>query len=120
VSLICRGRVGSSKEAGMTSAYVVANVQFVRPDKAQEYGRAVPSTIERFGGRYLARGGTAEVAEGHWQLRYVTIMEFPSLQLAKQWYESEDYGRLRSIRLEHAQSDIAFVEGLAIEPAHGA
>ena len=101
----------------MTPAYVVANVQFTRPDKAQEYGRAVPSTIEKFGGRYLARGGTAEVAEGQWQLRYVTILEFPSLERAKQWYASEDYGRLRSIRLEHAQSDIAFVEGLAIEPA---
>ena len=98
----------------MTSAYVVANVQFTRPDKAQEYGSAVPATIEKFGGRYLARGGTAEVAEGHWQLRYVTIVEFPSLERAKQWYASEDYGRLRSIRLEHAQSDLAFVEGLAL------
>ena len=103
----------------MNPAYVVANVQFTRPDKAQEYGRAVPSTIEKFEGRYLARGGTAEVAEGLWQLRYVTIVEFPSLERAQQWYASEDYGLLRSIRLEHAQSDIAFVEGLAIGPAHG-
>jgi uncharacterized protein (DUF1330 family) len=102
----------------MTSAYLVANVQFTRPDKAQEYGREVPATVEKFGGRYLARGGTAEVAEGQWQLRYVTIVEFPSLDKAKQWYESDDYRRLKPIRLEHAQSDIAFVEGVALDRPH--
>jgi uncharacterized protein (DUF1330 family) len=97
----------------MTSAYLVASVQFSRPDKAQEYGRQLPATIEKFGGRYLARGGTAEVAEGSWQLGYVTIVEFPSLEHAKRWYESVDYRRLMPIRLEHAQSEIAFVEGIA-------
>lgn len=97
----------------MTSAYLVANVQFTRLDKAQEYGRQLPATIEKFGGRYLARGGTAEVAEGDWQLGYVAIVEFPSLEQAKRWYESVDYGRLKAIRLEHAHSEIAFVEGVA-------
>jgi uncharacterized protein (DUF1330 family) len=97
----------------MSSAYLVANVKFTRPDKAQEYGRQLPATIEKFGGRYLARGGTAEVAEGDWHLGYVTIVEFPSLELAKRWYESVDYGRLKPIRLEHAQSEIAFVDGVA-------
>jgi uncharacterized protein (DUF1330 family) len=97
----------------MTLAYVVANVQFTRSDKAQEYGRQVPAIIEKYGGRYLARGGTVEVTEGDWQLRFVTLVEFPSLERAKQWYESDEYRRLMPIRRDHAKSDIAFVEGLA-------
>ncbi len=96
----------------MTSAYVIANVQFTRPDKAQEYGHQLPATIQKFGGRYLARGGKVEVTEGNWQLRYVTIVEFPSLEQAKRWYESDEYERLKPIRREHAKSDIAFVEGV--------
>lgn len=97
----------------MTSGYVIANVQFTNLDKAQEYGRQVAATIEQYGGRYLARGGSAVAAEGDWQLRYVTIVEFPSLDQARRWYESADYGRLKPIRVEHAHSDIAFVEGIA-------
>ena len=37
----------------------------------------------------------------------------PSLDQAMSWYDSEDYRRLKSLRLEHAQSNLAFVEGLA-------
>jgi uncharacterized protein (DUF1330 family) len=96
----------------MTPAYVIANVQFTRADKAQEYGHQLPATIQKFGGRYLARGGKVEVTEGDWQLRYVTIVEFPSLEQARRWYESDEYGRLKPIRHEHAKSDVAFVEGV--------
>ena len=60
-----------------------------------------------------ARGGDAEVSEGDWQLAYVTILEFSSLDLAKRWYNSDDYRGLKSLRLEHAQSNLAFIDGLA-------
>ena len=95
-------------------AYVIANVRFANADKAQEYGRQVAATIATFGGRYLARGGQAEVSEGDWQLAYVTIVEFSSLDQAKRWYSSEDYRGLKSLRLEHARTNLAFVDGLAV------
>ena len=95
------------------AAYMIASVRFASADKAQEYGRQVATTIATFGGRYLARGGQAEIGEGDWQLAYVTIVEFPSLDQAKRWYNSEDYRGLKSLRLGHAQSNLAFVDGLA-------
>ena len=45
------------------TAYLITNVQFANLEKAQEYGRQVPVTIQKHGGRYLARGGAAEAAE---------------------------------------------------------
>jgi uncharacterized protein (DUF1330 family) len=60
-------------------AYLIANIRFTNPEKAREYGRQVPSTIEKYGGRYLARGGPVDVAEGDWPLHYVVIVEFTSL-----------------------------------------
>lgn len=94
-------------------AYVIASVRFANADKAQEYGGQVAATIAAYGGRYLARGGQTEVSEGDWQLAYVTVVEFSSLDQAKSWYDSEDYRGLRSLRLEHAQSNLAFIDGIA-------
>lgn len=58
-----------------------------------------------------SRGGHADVSEGDWQLGYVTIIEFPSFDQAKRWYNSEDYRGLKSLRLEHAKSNLAFIDG---------
>ncbi len=42
------------------AAYVIANARVTDPDHYQEYASQVPRTIERHGGRYLARGGEVE------------------------------------------------------------
>jgi uncharacterized protein (DUF1330 family) len=97
-------------------AYLVANVHFSDLEKAQEHGRQLPATIVRYGGRYLARGGQTEVTEGDWQLHYVVIVEFPSLEQAMRWYASEEYCPLKLLRLENAESQLAFVEGLPPVP----
>src|ERR1700687_4695301 len=98
-------------EASMP-AYLITNVQFANMEKAQEYGRQVPGTIKKHGGRYLARGGAAEAAEGNWELHYMAIVEFPSLEQAKRWYHSDEYRQIRSLRHENAESQIIFVDGL--------
>ena len=92
----------------------IANAKFTSFDKAQEYGRQVAATIVKLGGRYLARGGQAIVAEGNWQLHYVAIVEFPSMDQATRWYESEEYQSIKPIRSQNAESEIAFVDGIPI------
>ena len=99
-------------EAPTKPAYLVANVHFSDLEKAQEYGSQLPATLGQYGGRFLARGGQTEVTEGNWQLQYVVIVEFPSLEQALRWYASEEYRPLKALRLEHAESQLAFVEGL--------
>jgi uncharacterized protein (DUF1330 family) len=40
------------------------------------------------------------------------VLEFPNGAAAKQWYASEEYGRVKPIRLQHAVSHLVFVEGV--------
>ena len=72
----------------------------------------VSSTIEKYGGRYLARGGQVEVIEGDWQPGYVAIVEFATLDQAKGWYEFDEYHQIKPLRLDNANSQIMFIDGL--------
>jgi uncharacterized protein (DUF1330 family) len=94
------------------SAYIIANVRFHDPEHAAAYGRAVAPVIAAHGGRYLVRGGRSEVEEGTWSPAYLTIVEFASLAEAHGWYASPEYAAIKPLRLDNADSEITFVEGL--------
>ncbi len=100
----------------MKKAYVVAEVAIASPDAyANEYSRHVLPTLAAFGGQVLARGGMRVQLEGeddahHGDLRTV-IIEFPSLQQARNWHRSDDYARLRAIRQRYSIGRMFVVEG---------
>ncbi len=100
----------------MTKAYVVAEVVIHDPEKyAQEYSKYTLPTFEPYGGRVLARGGVREQLEGgdeqhHDGLRTV-IVEFPSLQQARDWYHSPAYTRLREVRQQYSTGRFFIIEG---------
>lgn len=97
-------------------AYVVAEVAVRDPETyASEYSRHVLPTLAAYGGRVLARGGARVQLEGeddahHAGLRTV-IIEFPSLQQARDWHQSEDYARLRAIREQYSVGRLFVVDG---------
>ena len=41
------------------------------------------------------------------------ILEFPSLERAREWYDSPEYRPVRPIRQANSRGRIAFFEGLA-------
>ena len=94
-------------------AYVIAEVSVTDPQLFAEYGRGVPGTIAAYGGKYLVRGGAVEAKEGAWTPRRVVMLEFPSMERARTWYESAEYRPLLAMRLQAAQSKMIFVEGYA-------
>jgi uncharacterized protein (DUF1330 family) len=93
------------------AGYVIADVEVLDPAGYEEYRRGVPATIAAYGGRYLVRGGAAEVAEGGWTPMRVVILEFESAAQAKAWLESPEYRPLRQIRQRCAKSKVVVVEG---------
>lgn len=93
-------------------AYLVGIVTIEDAEGFAEYASQVPELIARYGGRYIARGGTVEVLEGSWAPARVTLAEFDSLEQAKRWYESEEYQALAEIRRRSAKADLVLVEGL--------
>jgi uncharacterized protein (DUF1330 family) len=94
------------------AAYLIVDLD-VKNDRALEsYRRAVPATVEKYGGRFLVRGGAFTVLEGEWTPKRVVLLEFPSMDALQRWYRSEDYKPLLAERLANAAGDVIAVEGL--------
>ena len=98
------------------AGYVIAIIDVTDAEAYQEYARQVPATIAKYGGRYLMRGGRMELAEGEWPGARTVIVEFPSLERAREWYDSPEYRPVRQIRQKSSRGRIALFEGVATPP----
>ncbi len=93
------------------SAYVIADVRVTNPGEYADYVRQTPATIDRFGGRFVARGGRAEDLEGDWHPDRIVVVEFSSLERARMWWHSPEYEAVKAIRQRNATSRLIVVEG---------
>jgi uncharacterized protein (DUF1330 family) len=93
------------------AGYLIANLEVHDRAGYDRYRQQVPAVIAQYGGRYLVRGGAIETVEGKLPLTRFVILEFPSVEVARRFYDSPEYAPLKALRLASAQSDLAFVEG---------
>lgn len=94
----------------MPKAYWIARVDVRDAETYKDYVAAAKPAFEAYGARFLARGGTTELAEGAGRARNVVI-EFPSMQHAHNCYHSAQYQHAASIRQKVADGEIVLVEG---------
>ena len=94
------------------AAYLLVEIEITDPETFEEYKRLVAPTIAAFGGRYRARGGALEPLEGGWDPKRLVIIEFPSMETARLWWESDAYAPLKPMRIASARSRLLLVEGL--------
>jgi uncharacterized protein (DUF1330 family) len=94
------------------AAYVLANLEVTDAAGFAPYREAVPATIAKYGGRYLARGGTTEVMEGTLSPKRVVLLEFPDLATLHAWLDSPEYRPLIEIRQRTAKTDLWIIEGV--------
>ena len=95
------------------TAYVIVDIEVTDPTRFEEYKKLAPATIAAYGGRYLARGGQTETLEGTWTPQRLVILEFDSVDRAKAWLNSPEYGPARQMRHQAAQSNMVVIEGVA-------
>jgi len=93
-------------------AYFVAEVDVTSPAGYEPYRAAVPATIAQYGGRYLTRGGAAELIEGGPEPKRVVILEFADAAAVKRWYDSPEYQKILPLRLANSTSRAFIVEGV--------
>lgn len=94
------------------AAYLVVNVTVKDAKRYEDYKPLASASIAQYGGKYLARGGRAEVLEGSYQPNRMVILEFPSVEKAKAWWGSIEYAKAKSIRQSCSEGDLVVVEGL--------
>jgi uncharacterized protein (DUF1330 family) len=94
-------------------SYVLAEIEITNPDGYKEYTRLVPATIEKFGGRFLVRGTPCHALEGEWPERRRVIIEFPSTDAARKWWDSPDYAKPKALRRANSNGRLLLLEGPA-------
>ena len=93
-------------------AYLISEVEVHNPEGYEEYRKLVGATLQKYGGKFMARGGRIEVLEGKWNPKRVVICEFESLAAARRWYDSEEYKKPKAIRQKNSKANIIVVEGV--------
>jgi uncharacterized protein (DUF1330 family) len=93
------------------SAYVVVQISIHDPVTYEQYMQIAPPSIAAYSGRYIVRGGASEVLEGSWQPRRLVILEFPSLEQARAWWDSPEYAPAKLLRQRCADTEMLVIQG---------
>jgi uncharacterized protein (DUF1330 family) len=80
------------------AAYVIAQLEVTDPAAYERYKAASPPAVAAAGGRYVARGAEVTALEGLHDGRRVVILEFPTVQAAREWYHGDAYRAARELR----------------------
>ena len=93
-------------------AYVIVEIDIVDPAGYEEYKQLASATVEKYGGKYVVRGGAAETLEGDWNPKRIVVLQFDSIQRAKEWLNCDEYREPRKMRHRTARTRMVVVEGI--------
>jgi uncharacterized protein (DUF1330 family) len=94
-------------------AYIIVEIEILDPIGYEEYKNLAGASVEKYGGKYIVRGGKAEILEGNWQPKRLVVLEFESAERAKQWLNCEEYREPRKMRHRTARTNMVLIEGVA-------
>lgn len=93
------------------AAYVIVEVTIHDPKDYEEYKKLTPASIAAYDGSFAVRGGKTETLEGNWQPERIVVLEFPTVERAKEWWASDEYAPAKAIRQRSALTNMIVVEG---------
>lgn len=93
------------------SAYIIVDVKVHDAKLYEEYKGQVLPTLEKYGGRFLVRGGKTESLEGDWSPSRLVVIEFPSAGDARAWWSSPEYAKPKSLRQRASVTQMILAEG---------
>ena len=92
-------------------AYLIAEVDVHDAAAYEEYKKLTPGAVAAYGGRFIVRGGTVDSKEGGWKPARLVVVEFPSMEQARKFYDSTEYAPALAIRLKAAKSRLVLADG---------
>jgi uncharacterized protein (DUF1330 family) len=95
------------------SAYLIVQVTVKDPVRYEQYKAMAPVSIAQYGGRYIVRGGKTETLEGSWSPKRIVVLEFPSMERAREWWNCAEYAEAKALRQATTDTEMLLVEGLA-------
>ncbi len=95
----------------MAKGYWIAHVRVTDPERYKDYVAANAKAFEKYGAKFLVRGGANEVKHGAIAFDRHVVLEFESYEKAKACYESPEYKAAEVIRNEASDGYVVVVEG---------
>jgi len=94
------------------SAYVIVDITVNDPARYEEYKKLTPASLAAYGGRFIVRGGAVTVLEGDVEPGRTVVLEFPSVERARSWWDSPEYRPAKALRQASASTRMILVEGV--------
>ncbi len=94
------------------SAYILVDIDITDPAGYEEYKTLAPASLAAYDGKFKVRGGAWEILEGKRAPGRLVVLEFPSLDKARAWWNSTEYAAAKDIRQRTARTDMILVEGV--------
>ena len=96
----------------MTKGYWVCMYEKIdNTEKLKKYAVKAKPAVEKFSGKFLARGGKNRTNEGMNSLRTI-VVEFPDYDTAVGCYDSKEYQEAHDILKDHIVRHHQIVEGI--------
>ena len=93
------------------AAYVIGEIEVTDPATYEDYRKQVLAVVQKYGGKFVVRGGKVEPLEGGWSPKRLVMLEFPSMEQAQKWYRSSEYAPLIALRQRASRGKLVLVEG---------
>tara|TARA_Y100000389_G_scaffold7306_1_gene7075 strand:- start:131 stop:427 length:297 start_codon:yes stop_codon:yes gene_type:complete len=96
-------------------AYWIARVNVNDKEAYKEYAKRVGPALKKYNGKFLVKGGKFSILEGKNEYERNVVIEFPSIEIAKEFYSSKEYQEAKSFRDGKADFNSIVVEGFNTE-----
>ncbi|HVF80553.1 MAG TPA: DUF1330 domain-containing protein [Flavisolibacter sp.] len=93
-------------------AYIIVEVYIHNEAEYEDYKKLTPPSLLPFNGEFIVRGGETETLEGEWQPKRIVVLSFPTKELAKGWWSSEEYAPAKALRQRTATTRMILVQGV--------
>ena len=93
------------------SAYLICMVRVDDVETYKKYTARTPALIQKYGGRFLVRGGAVEAIEGAPFKDRLVVLEFASKEAARRFYNSPEYQEIIGHRHQSSESRFLLAEG---------
>ncbi len=93
------------------AAYVLVDNKINDPDGYAEYLQLVSTTVEKYRGQYLVRGGTIPYHDSNWLPERLVMIRFESTKQALAWIKAPELAAIHNMRKKYATSKMILVEG---------
>ena len=93
-------------------AYLIVRVSVTDMAQYQKYMKLTPAIVEKYGGRFIIRGGEKVVLEGPEITERMVMLKFDSVAAARRMYDSDEYQAAIKVRQGAAEASFVVMEGL--------